>query len=278
MSLTAKAIKEMFLLDGKCVVVTGGGGVLAGKMALAVSRFGARTVVLDLSEEDAGETVRYIREEGGEAISLKCNITDPESLEFCCRNIMERYGSIDGLINGAGGNIAEATTSEALSFFDIPPHIHQKVLDLNFLGTLLSCRVFGKVMASQKRGSIVNIASVAGYRPLTRAAAYAASKAAVLSFTRWLAVHFCREYSPLIRVNAIAPGFFVTRQNRYLLIDNEGNLTQRGSDILDHVPQKRFGDPDELTSAVVWLLSESASFVTGSVITIDGGFDAYSGI
>lgn len=271
-------MKQLFSLENKTVVVTGGGGVLAGEIAVAAAQFGARIVVLDLSAEAAGKTVRRITEKGGDAISLTCNVTAQESLEECCQEVIDHYGSIDGLVNGAGGNKAEATTSAELSFFDIPMQMHQQVLDLNFLGTMLPCQVFGKVMAGQKEGSIINIASIAGFRPLTKAAAYAAGKAAVINFTRWLAVYFCREYSPKIRVNAIAPGFFATSQNQYLLFDGSGQLTDRGKEILNQVPQKRFGDPAELTAAAVWLLSGSASFVTGSTVTIDGGFDAFCGI
>lgn len=271
-------MKQLFSLENKTVVVTGGGGVLAGEIAVAAARFGAHMVVLDLSADAAKKTARRITEEGGDAISLQCNVTEQEDLEACCQKILEQCGTIDGLVNGAGGNKAAATTSEELSFFDIPAGMHREVLDLNFLGTMLPCRVFGKVMAGQGEGSILNIASIAGFRPLTKAAAYAAGKAAVINFTRWLAVYFCREYSPRIRVNALAPGFFATSQNRYLLFDESGQLTRRGEDILRQVPQNRFGDPAELTPAAVWLLGGSASFVTGSVITIDGGFDAFSGI
>jgi NAD(P)-dependent dehydrogenase (short-subunit alcohol dehydrogenase family) len=199
-------------------------------------------------------------------------------LESCNEQIKKRYGRIDCLINGAGGNKTEATTSENLSFFDIPLEMHRQVIDLNFLGTLLPCQVFGRTMAEQKAGSIINIASISGIRPLTKAPAYAAGKAAVINFTRWLAVHFAQNYSTLIRVNAIAPGFFVTGQNKYLLFDQSGDLTQRGRDILSQVPQKRFGDPSELVTTALWLLSEASSFVTGSVVTVDGGFDAFSGI
>ena len=165
-----------------------------------------------------------------------------------------------------------------MSFFEIPIEDTKWVFDLNFIGTLLPCQVFGKEIVTQDGGSIINIASVAGFRPLTRAAAYAAAKAAVINFTKWLAVHICQNYSSKIRVNAIAPGFCTTEQNRYLLFDKNGELTERGRTILSSVPQNRFGKPDELLSAAIWLLSDSASFATGSVVTIDGGFDAFSGV
>ena len=271
-------LNKMFSLEGKTVVLTGAGGTLAGEMAITAAQCGARTALLDLSEDSAVRIAKSIRGKGGETMALKCDVLERKSLEVCREKVLEQFGKIDCLVNGAGGNRAEATTSDELSFFDIPTDIHRQVLDLNFTGTLLPCQVFGREIANQKKGSIVNIASISGFRPLTRAAAYAAGKAAVINFTRWLAVHFCQHYSTGIRVNAIAPGFFATTQNRYLLYDGSGNLTHRGKDILDRVPQKRFGEPSELTAAMVWLLSESASFVTGSVITIDGGFDAYSGV
>ena len=165
-----------------------------------------------------------------------------------------------------------------MSFFDMPAEANKWIFDLNFMGTLLPCQVFGKEIIKQNAGSIVNIASIAGFRPLTRAAAYAAAKAAVINFTRWLAVHMCQNYSAKIRVNAIAPGFCATEQNRYLLYTKDKQLTERGRKILNSVPQNRFGQPSELIGATLWLLSDSASFATGSVVTIDGGFDAFSGV
>ncbi len=271
-------LNRMFSLEGKTVVLTGAGGALAGEMAVTAARCGAQTAILDLSRDAAEKVSGKIRALGEESMALECDVTKQESLEECRTKILERYGKIDCLVNGAGGNKTGATTSEDLSFFDISPEMHRQVLDLNFNGTLLSCRIFGKTLVEQKQGSIINISSISGFRPLTRAAAYAAGKAAVINFTRWLAVHFCRHYSTRIRVNAIAPGFCATEQNRYLLFDGSGRLTQRGKDILEHVPQKRFGDPPDLTAAAVWLLSDSANFVTGSVVTVDGGFDAFSGV
>ena len=271
-------LNQMFSLEGKTVVLTGAGGSLAGEMAITASQFGARTAILDISEDSAERVAENIRAKGREAIALQCDVLNRENLEECRAKILSRYGGIDSLVNGAGGNKATATTSENLSFFDIPAEIHKEVLDLNFTGTLLSCQVFGEEIVKQKQGSVLNIASISGFRPLTRAPAYAAGKAGVINFTRWLAVHFCEHYSARIRVNAIAPGFFATEQNRYLLFDESGNLTKRGKAILDQVPQKRFGEPSELSAAMVWLLSDSSSFVTGSVITVDGGFDAFSGV
>ena len=276
--MVGSKLEELFSLKDKVVVLTGGGGFLAGAMAKAVADCGAKVAVLDLCKEAAEKVAKEISEAGHDAIALEADVLDKDSLELACEQIGGQFGRIDCLVNGAGGNKKEATTSEDMSFFDIPVEANRWVFDLNFLGTWLPCQVFGKEIARRDCGSIVNIASIAGFRPLTRAAAYAAAKAAVINFTKWLAVHFCEHYSARIRVNAIAPGFCATEQNRYLLYTEEGELTERGKTILEAVPQRRFGEADELTSAAIWLLGESASFVTGSVVTIDGGFDASSGV
>jgi len=270
-------IESLFSLEGKTIVLTGAGGKLVGEMAFASAMAGAQTIILDLSFDAARRTAARIGKYHGKALPLQCDVLNKSQLEQCCEEIMERYGSIDGWVNGAGGNRMEATASETLSFFEIPLDAHRNVMDLNFTGTLLPCQVFGKIMAEQKRGSVINIASVAGNRPLTRASAYAASKAAVINFTKWLAVYMA-GLSPEIRVNAIAPGFFATDQNRYLLFNKSGQVTPRGKSILNNVPFRRFGNPSELASAAIFLLSDSSGFVTGSVITADGGFDAFAGV
>lgn len=272
------ALERLFSLKGKVVALTGGGGFLAGAMARTVADCGGRVAVLDLCKQAAEKVAQDIAQAGHDAIALDADVLDRDSLQRACDQIVEEFGRIDCLVNGAGGNKKEATTSDELSFFDMPIEATKWVSDLNFLGTLLPCQVFGKEIAKQDSGSIVNIASIAGFTPLTRAPAYAAAKAAVINFTKWLAVHLCQEHSTGIRVNAIAPGFCATEQNRYLLYTEDGQLTERGKTILEAVPQKRFGEPAELTSCVVWLLSDSASFVTGSTVTIDGGFDAFSGV
>ena len=271
-------LEKLFSLEGKVVVLTGAGGSLAGAMAKTIAQCGAKVAVLDLSEEAARNTADQINQIGCKAIALTCDVLDKDSLKNGCERIMDHFGRIDALINGAGGNKKEATTSEDLAFFDIPTEAHKLVFDLNFTGTLFCCQVFAEQIARQQIGSIINIASIAGFKPLSNAAAYAAAKAAVLNFTQWLAVHMCRNYSARVRVNAIAPGFCASQQNRYLLYAADGELTERGRKILSEVPQNRFGQPCELTSTAVWLLSDSASFVTGSVVTIDGGFDASSGV
>jgi len=276
--MTPSVLEELFSLKDKVVVITGAGGSLAGEMAEVTARCGAKVVLLDINQKAVIGRVVNLTGLDCEAIALECDVLSKDSMEKCCDQIIEHFGKIDCLINGAGGNKKEATTSDELSFFDMSADANKWVFDLNFMGTLLPCQVFGKEMVRQSSGSIVNIASIAGFRPLTRAAAYAAAKAAIINFTKWLAVHMCQNYSSKVRVNAIAPGFCATEQNKYLLYATDGQLTERGKKILDSVPQNRFGQPSELVSAAIWLLSDSASFVNGSVVTIDGGFDAFSGV
>ncbi|HDI00237.1 MAG TPA: SDR family oxidoreductase [Firmicutes bacterium] len=271
-------LEELFGLEGKVAAITGGGGVLCGTMARALGRLGVKVAVLDISEEAARKVAEDVEAEGGEALPLKCDVTDRGSLEEAREGTLERFGRVDFLINGAGGNRPQATTSPELPFFKLPEDAVGWVFGLNFTGTFLASQVFGEHMAERREGVILNISSMNALRPLTRIPAYSAAKAAVSNFTQWLAVHMAQEYSPKIRVVAIAPGFFLTEQNRYLLLDDEGELTPRGRTIIGHTPQGRFGDPQDLIGAVVWLLSPSASFVTGIVVPVDGGFSAFSGV
>lgn len=276
--MESSVFEKMFSLKGKTVVLTGGGGTLVGAMANIAAQCGANVALIDISKDSADKVAGMIKSNNLEAISLQCDVLDQKNLQDCCQKIIDKYGKIDCLVNGAGGNKPEATTSDNFSFFDIPIEAHKQVLDLNFIGTMLPCQVFGKEIARQKNGAIVNIASISGLRPLSRASAYAAGKAAIINFTKWLAVYMCNHYSPQIRVNSIAPGFFNTEQNSYLLHGDNGKLTRRGRSILDKTPQRRFGIPSELNGVLVWLLSESASFCTGTVVLVDGGFDAFSGV
>jgi len=272
-------LESLFALPGKVAVVTGGGGVLCRAMCHALARAGAKVAVLDLLEPAARKVAEEITAAGGEAIAVPVDVLDKASVQAAGDAVRARFGRVDILINGAGGNKPQATTSPELSFFDLPPEAIRWVFDLNFLGTLLPCQVFGKIMAEQGEGAILNIASINAFRPLTRIPAYSAAKGAVSNFTQWLAVHLSMNYSPRIRVNAIAPGFFLTEQNRFLLTDKEtGGLTQRGQSIIAHTPLGRFGQPEELISTVLWLLSPGASFVHGIVVLVDGGFAAYSGV
>jgi NAD(P)-dependent dehydrogenase (short-subunit alcohol dehydrogenase family) len=266
-------------VSGRTAVVTGGAGVLCSTLCRALARRGAKVAVLDLAQDAAEKTAAAIAAEGGQAAGLGGDVLNSESLKAARDSILRRFGRVDILINGAGGNKKQATTSPDLPFFDLPADAVRGVFDLNFLGTLLPSQVFGKAMADQGEGVILNISSMNAFRPLTRIPAYSAAKSAVSNFTQWLAVHMAQEYSPKIRVNAIAPGFFLTEQNRFLLTDaSSGELTPRGKTILAHTPMNRFGDPEDLVGAVLWLLSPSAAFVTGIVIPIDGGFSAFSGV
>jgi len=272
-------LESLFALPGKVAAVTGGGGVLCRAMCHALARAGAKVAVLDLLEPAARKVAEEIVAAGGEAMAVPVDVLDKASVQAAGDAVRARFGRVDILINGAGGNKPQATTSPELSFFDLPPEAIRWVFDLNFIGTLLPCQVFGKVMAEQGEGAILNIASINAFRPLTRIPAYSAAKGAVSNFTQWLAVHLSMNYSPRIRVNAIAPGFFLTEQNRFLLTDKEtGALTPRGQSIIAHTPLGRFGQPEELISTVLWLLSPGASFVHGIVVLVDGGFAAYSGV
>jgi len=272
-------VSTLFQLTDRVAAITGGGGVLCGTMARALGENGVRVAVLDLNGEAAERVAADVRAAGGEAIAVVVDVLDRDSIETAAQQVVDAFGRVDILINGAGGNKKQATTSPELSFFDLPADAVRWVFDLNFLGTLLPCQVFGKLMAEQGEGCILNISSMNAFRPLTRIPAYSAAKAAVSNFTQWLAVHMAQEYSPRIRVNAIAPGFFLTEQNRFLLTDEAtGELTPRGRTIIDHTPMGRFGEPEDLVGTVLWLLSPGAAFVHGVVVPVDGGFSAFSGV
>ena len=204
---------------------------------------------------------------------------DKQSIESACAQVAEKLGTPDVLINGAGGNKPDATCVPPESlFFDVPADAVQWVLNLNCMGTILPCQVFGKAMADAGEGVIVNISSMNAFRPLTRISAYSAAKAAVSNFTQWLSTYMCQNHSPSIRVNAIAPGFFLTEQNRFLLTNEDGSMTPRGKQIIDHTPMGRYGRPDELVGTLIWLICDASKFVTGIVVPVDGGFSAYSGV
>ncbi len=272
-------LEQLFGLEGKVAVLTGGGGVLVSAMGRALGKVGAKVAILDIAVPAAERVASEIREAGGEAIAVGCNVLDKASIQTAADSVIAEFGHIDILINGAGGNKKEATTTPDLSFFDLPADAVNWVFNLNFIGTLLPCQVFGKTMAEKGHGVILNVSSMNAFRPLTRIPAYSAAKAAVSNFTQWLAVHINQEYSPHIRVNALAPGFYLTDQNRFLLTDAAtGDLTPRGQLIIQHTPMGRFGDPEDLISTTLWLLSDGASFVTGIVVPVDGGFSAFSGV
>jgi len=277
-------------LNGKVALVTGGGGVLCGCMAKALAESGAKVAVADLKKEAAEGVVKEIEAAGGVALAVACNVLERPSLETALEEVKSAFGSIDILVNGAGGNHPKGTTSKEYllkedlsnveegfkSFFDLDPAGIEFVFNLNFLGTLLPTQVFSRGMVESGGGVIINISSMNAFCPLTKIPAYSGAKAAVSNFTQWLAVHFSKVG---VRVNAIAPGFFVTAQNKALLMNDDGSLTPRGETIINHTPMGKFGDPEDLLGTLLWLVSDEASgFVSGTVIPVDGAFAAFSGV
>ncbi|UCC54940.1 MAG: SDR family oxidoreductase [Anaerolineaceae bacterium] len=261
------------------MVITGGTGVLGGEMACALVGCGADVTVLDRNPHLPEELKRPMDAGPGRYMVAYGDVLQRESLLETAEVIQKSFGGIDMLINAAGGNHPQGTTGDELSFFDLPQEALRFVFDLNVVGTILPSQVYGRLMAEQEEGIILNVSSMSAFRPLTRITAYSAAKAAVSNFTQWLAVHMAQEYSPRIRVNGIAPGFFLTRQNAFLLTDAQsGELTERGRQIIEHTPMGRFGSPEDLLGAVLWLLSPASAFVTGTVVAIDGGFSAFSGV
>lgn len=277
-------------LSGKVAAVTGGGGVLCGGMAKTLAKHGAKVAVLDLRAEAAEKVAAEITAAGGSAIGVACNVLEKESIVAAEAAVQEQLGPVDILVNGAGGNHPKGTTSkefltpedlaagnpELTTFYDLDPEGIQFVFNLNFIGTLLPTQGFTRGMAERGSGTVINISSMNAFTPLTKIPAYSGAKAAVSNFTQWLAVHMSKVG---IRVNAIAPGFFLTDQNRSLLTNQDGSLTERGNTIISHTPMGRFGDPEDLMGALLWLVSDQASgFVTGTVVAVDGGFAAFSGV
>ena len=270
--------EHLFTLRGRVAVVTGGTGVLGSAMARGLSAAGARVGILGRRVERAQEVVAHIERSGGEAMPLPADVLDRGTLARSRDAVVTRWGSVDILVNAAGGNMPQATLANGETVFDLPAEAWRTVLDLNLLGTLLPIQVFGSTMAAAGGGSIVNISSMAAQRALTRVPAYAAAKAGVENLTRWLAVELARKHGAGLRVNAVAPGFFIGEQNRRLLVNEDGSLTPRGGTILAHTPAGRFGEPDDLLGTVIWLCSPASRFVTGAVIPVDGGFSAFSGV
>lgn len=271
-------MQTLFSLAGKTALITGGSGVLGSAMAKGLAMAGARVVLLGRREDELLKVEYEINQSGGSAISIVADVLDEKALEKAHKQIHQSVGLIDILINAAGGNQKGATILPTQSFFDIDVAALQSVIDLNLMGTVLPTKVFGKDIVEKKAGCIINVSSMAAYRPLTRVAGYAAAKSAVSNFTQWLAVELATKYGEGIRVNAIAPGFFLTEQNRELLTQTDGSLTSRGKQIIDHTPFQRFGKPDELIGTLIWLCSDASKFVTGTIIAVDGGFNAYAGV
>ena len=277
--MDSSQLSHLYDFSGKTVVVTGGTGILGGEIACALVGCGANVAILDRNLDPAQRILQLMEPRANQAVAVGADVLELESLRKAAGIIHDKFGTVHCLVNAAGGNKPQATTSPTLSFFDLPTDVLRWVFDLNLLGTILPSQVFGKAMADQGEGVILNVSSMNAFRPLTRVPAYSAAKAGVSNFTQWLAVHIAQNYSPRIRVNAIAPGFFLTQQNRFLLTDEQtGALTPRGKAIIDHTPMARFGQPEDLFGAVLWLLSPASGFVTGVVVPIDGGFSAYSGV
>lgn len=275
-------------LNGKVCVITGGGGVIGAVLAKGLASVGAKVAILDIKKEFADKVAdEIVRDFGTEAIGVEANVLDKSSLEESKKIVVQKFGLIDILINGAGGNSPKATTKEEFitdenvkslenTFFGLELEGFQKVFDLNFLGTLLPTMVYAKKMVERKSGVILNVSSMNSFRSLTKIPAYSAAKASINNFTEWLAVHFAKMN---VRVNAIAPGFFLTNQNRFLLIDEKTNkLTARGEKIINNTPMNKFGETEDLVGGTLFLLSDLSSFITGTVMPIDGGFNIYSGV
>lgn len=270
---------ELFNVQGQVAVVTGATGVLGGAIARGLARCGMRVAVLGRNAEKGKAVVDDMRQASGEAEFFPIDVMSKASCEDAIGQVQARFDTVNVLINAAGGNHPDATATDELSFFDLSDEALRFVLDLNAIGTILPCQVVGRLMAAQQEGVIVNISSMAAMTPLTKVVGYSAAKAAVTNFTQWLSVYMCQKIGPKIRVNAVAPGFFLTEQNRYLLTDREsGELTDRGQQIVQHTPMGRFGESDELLGTVLWLISPAAKFVTGIVVPVDGGFSAFSGV
>jgi NAD(P)-dependent dehydrogenase (short-subunit alcohol dehydrogenase family) len=269
---------QLYDFTGRVIVVTGGTGVLCGAMARALVGRGANVAVL-ARNPDKGASLLASMSGPGRAVIVPGDVLGQDSLNAAADAVVAEFGRIDGLINGAGGNSPQATTRPDLSFFDLPEEALRYVFDLNIVGTFLPCQAFGRRMAEAGEGTILNVSSMAALRPMTRVVSYSAAKAGIDNFTRWLAVHLAQQYSPRLRVNAVAPGFFLGEQNRNLLIDpGSGQLTPRGQSIISHTPMGRFGEPEDLLGAALWLLSPASAFVTGIVVPVDGGFSAYAGV
>ena len=271
-------LRTLFNVSGLTAVITGGSGQLGRDLAQALAQAGVQVAIISLHAETSRTVAEAIQSSGGQALGIACDVLDRVALERTLEQVTGTFGPVDILINAAGGNQPQATTTDDQTFFDLDMQAVKRVFDLNFAGTFQCCQVFGRTMAARGQGCIVNVASMNALRPLTRIPAYSAAKAAVANFTQWLAVYMAQEYSPRIRVNAMAPGFFLTEQNHYLLIDADGNMTQRGQVILSHTPAGRLGKPEDLVSTLLWLVSPASAFVTGIVVPVDGGFSSFSGV
>lgn len=269
---------NLFSVRNQVIVITGGTGVLGTTMAHGLADAGAKVVVLGRRKEAGEEIVNTISKKNKEAFFVQADVLDQESLIKAKKQVLEKYGTIDILVNGAGGNLAGAVIMPDKNFFDLNMDEFRKVVDLNLTGSVLPTQIFSTEMVKKKKGVIVNIASMASYRPLTRVVGYSAAKSAVMNFTEWLAVEMAKKFGEGIRVNAIAPGFFLTEQNRNLLTTPDGGYTPRGESAIKGTPFARFGTPEELVGTLIWLCSDASKFVTGVTIPVDGGFNVFSGV
>lgn len=268
----------MFTLTGKVAIITGGAGVLGGAMAEGLAKAGAKVAILSRTESKVIRQVQQIEALGFEAIPLVADVLDEAQLKAASDKVLQQWGSIDILINSAGGNMKGATILPEQNVFDLSMSDFDKVTDLNLKGTILPSLVFGQAMAAQKKGCIINISSMAAQQAITRILGYSTSKAAIDNFTKWMAVEMANKFGEGIRINAIAPGFFIAEQNRKLLLNEDGSYTDRAKSIIQNTPMKRFGEAEELVSTVLWLCSEGSSFITGIIVPVDGGFSAFSGV
>lgn len=276
MSLIIRFMNELFNIKGYVVVITGGTGVLGRAIAKYLALNGAKVIILGRKEEVGQEIVADIKAAGGECEFLKTDVMNQEVVQQNCDYIVEKYGRIDTLLNAAGGNMKGATIAPDQNFFDLEAKQFQTVLDLNLTGTVIPTQVFLKPMVAQGKGSIINFSSMAAFRPMTRVCGYAAAKAGISNFTAFMATECAKKFGEGIRVNAIAPGFFITEQNRALLTNPDGTFTQRGQDVIRQTPFGRMGEPEELCGTIHYLMSDAAKFVTGTVAVVDGGFNAFA--
>lgn len=269
---------NLFNVENKVILITGGGGVLGGQMAEYLLENNATVVILDYKVEIVDSAIERLKAISNNVVGFVCNVLDETSLNKVCSKIVEQLGKIDVLINAAGGNMPGATIGEHQNIFDVKIDDFKKVVDLNLFGSILPSLVFGKEMTKNKEGIIINISSMTAQSAITRVVGYSASKAAIDNYTKWLAVELASKFGDGMRVNAIAPGFFIGNQNRDLLINKDGSYTNRGNTIIENTPMKRFGEANELNGSIHFLCSEASKFVTGIVIPIDGGFSAFSGV
>ena len=271
-------LNSLFSLEKKVAVVTGGTGVLGSSMVKALARAGAKVAIVGRRKDVADDLAKEIKKSGGEAIGVSADVLNAQQLNAAKKTILDQFGTINILVNGAGGNMPGATIPTDKTFLDLNIEDFRKVVELNLTGSVLPSQILAEPIMAAKSGCIINISSMAAYLPITRVVGYSVAKAAISNFTQWMAIEMAKKFGEGIRVNAIAPGFFLTEQNRTLLTTSDGGLTDRGKSVIAHTPYGRFGEPDELASTLIWLCSDGAKFVSGVVVAVDGGFSSYAGV